>query len=76
MQQAAQVYFPVSLYVQIKARAAEEGKPMAAWVRDLVAEEIEGVHKKKKPMSQMKTFSWSDDPTISQRIDEIVYGHP
>ncbi|QQR54683.1 hypothetical protein IPG41_05860 [Candidatus Peregrinibacteria bacterium] len=72
-QQAAQVYFPKMLYMQIKVLAAQEEKPMAAWIRDLTEKEVKKQLKKRKSLAEMPTFAWGDDPTISQRIDEIVY---
>lgn len=72
-QQAAQVYFPVGLYMQIKVLAAQEGKPMAAWMRDLAEKEVTKQFKKRKSLADMPVFSWGNDPTVSQHIDEIVY---
>ena len=76
--QAAQVYFPVDLYWEIKLIAGEEDKPTATWIRDVVTKEVEKARKKRKPFSEMPTFSnWkSDDPYISEKIDEIVYDNP
>jgi hypothetical protein len=73
-QQAAQVYFPIGLYLQIKSIAASEGKPMAAWMRDLAEKEVVKQFKQKKSLSEMPTYSWGSDPTVSQNVDKIVYG--
>lgn len=72
-QQAAQVYFPVGLYMQIKVLAAQDGKPMAAWMRDLAEKEVAKQFKKRKSLADMPVFCWGKDPTVSQHIDEIVY---
>ncbi len=73
-QQAAQVYFPIALYMQIKTIAAAEGKPMAAWMRDLAQKEVVKQLRKKKSLADMPVYSWGDDPTVSQNVDQIVYG--
>jgi hypothetical protein len=74
-QQAAQVYFPIGLYLQIKALAAEEGKPMAAWVRDLAEREVVKKSKTRLSLAEMPVYSFPGIETdISQRVDEIVYG--
>lgn len=75
--QAAQVYFPVGLYMQIKVLAAQEGKPMAAWMRDLAEKEVAKQFKKRKSLADMPVYSFPGLETdISQRVDEIVYGNP
>lgn len=74
-QQAAQVYYPKGAYLQLKIVAAEEGKPLASWIRDVTLREMEKKLKKKKSLSQMKTYSFPGvDPGTSQKVDEIVYG--
>lgn len=76
-QQAAQVYFPIGLYIQIKALAASEGKPMASWMRDLAEKEVVKQLKKRKSLADMPVYSFPDIETdISQRVDEIVYANP
>jgi hypothetical protein len=75
--QAAQVYFPMHIYLQIKQIAADEGKPMAAWVRDTVTKEIEEKTPKKKTWAEIPTFSWPEtDHKLSEHIDDILYGNP
>lgn len=72
--QAAQVYFPVDVYYQIKFISEREGKPMAAWIRDVVNKEVAKKRKKKMKMSDLPTFSHPGaDPYTSEKIDEIVY---
>lgn len=73
-QQAAQVYFPIDLYMQIKVISTQEGKPMAAWVRDLAEKEVTKKMKKKKSLADMPVYSFPGIETdISQRVDEFVY---
>jgi len=73
-QQAAQVYFPVDLYMQIKLISAREGKAMAAWMRDLAEKEVTKKMKKKKSLADMPVYSFpSIETDISQRVDEFVY---
>jgi len=77
--QAAQVYFPMHIYLQIKQIAADEGKPMAAWVRDIVTKEIVGKKKnaKKNAWANVPSFSWPEtDHRLSQHVDDIIYGNP
>ena len=75
-QQAAQVYFPADLYLQIKQVAAEAGLPMAAWIREIVTEEVQKGQKRRKKLSELPSFTWGKETDVSERIDEILYGHP
>lgn len=73
-QQAAQVYFPIDLYMQIKVISAQEGKAMAAWMRDLAEKEVAKKMKKKKSLADMPVYSFPGIETdVSQRVDEFVY---
>lgn len=73
-QQATQLNFPMGLYIQIKTIAASEGKPFAAWMRDLAEKEVVRKMKKKKSLADMPVYSFPGIETdISQRVDEIVY---
>lgn len=73
-QQAAQVYFPLPVYMEIKVLAQKEGQPMAAWVRNVVMKEIKKKHPKRLKLSEMPTFSWPEKEQISpEDIDKIVY---
>lgn len=75
--QAAQVYFPVQIYIQIKQIALDEGKPMATWVRDLVVKEVKKKSPKRKTWADISTFSWPEkDHQLSQHIDDIIYANP
>lgn len=72
--QAAQVYFPKSVYLQIKMRATAEKKPAATWIRDVVVMELSKPKKKGKRLSDLKTFSFPDlEPFQPEDIDKIVY---
>lgn len=72
--QAAQVYFPKSVYFQIKMRATQEKKPAAAWIRDIVIQELGKPKKGGKRLSDLKTFSFPGvDPYTSEKIDQIIY---
>ncbi|MEK7145839.1 MAG: hypothetical protein AAB802_01505 [Patescibacteria group bacterium] len=75
--QAAQVYFPVSLYYEIKLIAEKEQKPLAAWIRDVVKKEVKTHHKGRAKLSDMPTFDWKTGPAdLSERIDEFLYDSP
>lgn len=70
--QAAQVYFPKSVYFQIKMRATAEKKPAATWIRDVVIQELGKPKKRGKRFSDLKTFSFPGvDPYTSEKIDQI-----
>ncbi|MDZ4245205.1 MAG: hypothetical protein U1D98_04780 [Candidatus Gracilibacteria bacterium] len=72
--QAAQVYFPKSVYFKIKIEAKREDKPMAAWIRDIVLKELEKKNKGKKRLSDLKTFSVPEFKGFKpEDIDKIVY---
>lgn len=74
-QQAAQVYFPLSMYLEIKQIALQEKKSMAAWVREVVEKEVKKVNSKRTSLIDMPTYSWaSDDPYVSDKVDDILYG--
>ena len=71
-----QFNFPIQkgLYLQIKMLAAQEGKPMAAWMRDLAMREVQRKMKKKKSLADMPVYSFPGiEKDISQRVDEFVY---
>jgi hypothetical protein len=72
-QQAAQVYFSLPVYMEIKEVAKQEGLPMATWVRNLVTKEIKKKNLKKLKFSELSTFSWPGAKTTPEEIDEIVY---
>lgn len=75
--QAAQVYFPFPLYIQIKQIASDEGKPMATWVRDVVTAEVEKKEPKKKAWADLPTFDWPEkDRDLSKHVDDVIYAHP
>lgn len=72
--QAAQVYFPVDVYFEIKQVALKENKPIAQWIRDVVIKEMET--KSKKKFTTLPKFSWGKKKSnLSEKIDEIIYGN-
>jgi len=72
--QAAQVYFPIDVYFEIKQVASKENKPMAEWIRDVVIKEMKT--KGKKKFTTLPKFSWGKKKSnISEKIDEIIYGN-
>lgn len=75
--QAAQVYFPVSLYYEIKLIAEKEQKPLAAWIRDVVQKEVKAHQKGRAKLTDMPTFKLAGvEPDLSERIDEFIYDSP
>ena len=75
--QAAQVYFPVDVYFEIKQIAQKEEKPLAEWVREVVLKEIKTHKKKRSKFSDLKTFSWEKKKhNTSENIDKILYDSP
>lgn len=73
-QQAAQVYFPLPLYMEIKQIALEEGKPFAALVRETMEKRAKKGRTKRKSLADLPTYSFPGIETdISQRVDEFVY---
>ncbi len=75
--QAAQVYFPADLYMKAKLISKNEGKPLAAWIRELVAHEVERKLKTHKKFSDLPTFSWKKvDSHLSEKIDDVLYDSP
>ena len=74
-QQAAQVYFPLPMYFQIKVIAKNENKAMAEWIRDTVTKAVEKKRKNKRKLNDLHSFSWkSDDIKLSEHLDDIIYG--
>ena len=71
-QQAAQVYFPFPVYMEIKAMAQKEGEPMATWVRKVVMKEMKKKQTRRMRLSEMPTFSWPGKIS-PEDIDKIVY---
>lgn len=72
--QAAQVYFPKSVYLQVKLRASQADQPTAAWIRNIVIQELGKQKKKAKKLSDMPTFSVPEFKNFKPRdIDKIVY---
>lgn len=71
--QAAQVYFPVDVYFQIKYVAKKADKPLATWIREVVMKELNKTSKKRKKFSDFPTFSGGGGDGC-QDIDKIVYG--
>ncbi len=76
-QQAAQVYFSLPAYLELKSIAASHGKPFATWARDVLAQEAVKENLQKKSLADMPSSSWGgDDPYLSEHIDEILYDNP
>lgn len=71
--QAAQVYFPIEIYVQIKQVAKSENKALATWVRDLVVKELDKGPKRKK-LTDLPSFKLNLPRNASETIDDILYG--
>lgn len=73
-QQAAQVYFPVATYLQIKVLAKKENVSLASWIRDAVEEKAKKSQKHQKKITDWPTFKWGkkNDDT-SNNIDKIAY---
>lgn len=74
--QAAQFYIPKPIYLQMKMFAAEDQKSLATWGRDLIAEEVKRrAGKMAKSWDSFPCYSWPDeDPNLSEKIDEVLYG--
>lgn len=73
--QAAQVYFPVGLYLQIKEQAKLENKSLAKWLRDLALKELQKNNKKRKSLLDLPSYEWDDvDPHLSENIKKELYG--
>jgi len=75
--QAAQVYFPMEEYIEIKFLALKKGKTIAEWIREASREKKEKEIKKKKHTLYdlagiIKTTPNEDCSDISE-IDRIVY---
>lgn len=74
-QQAAQVYFPLPVYVQMKQIALKKEKPLATWIREVMTAVTEKEMRKKKDLVDLPSFIWAeDDPYLSEHIDDILYG--
>lgn len=72
--QAAQVYFPVEMYIAIKEIAKDENKAIAEWIRDIISKELKKKQRKKVSLTDLPTFNWkTKENNISEKIDEIVY---
>lgn len=72
--QAAQVYFPKSVYFQIKMRASQVNQPTTAWIRNIVIQELGKQKRKAKKLSDMPTFSVPEFKNFKpEDIDKIVY---
>ncbi len=75
--QAAQVYFPIEIYMKAKLISKNEGKPLATWVRELVVKEVNRKSKDSKKFSDLPTFSWKNvNPHFSEHLDDILYDSP
>jgi|GEM_PF-2113029 len=75
-QQAAQVYFPLPVYLQMKQIALKKGKPLAGWIREVMIEQVKKGTRKQKDFADLPTFTWAkDDPSLSEHIDDILYGN-
>lgn len=74
--QAAQVYFPVELYMRLKLRSSQDGLPLATWIRNVVQTELERSSKKKeKKFSDLPTFAMGGGIN-SEKLDKIIYSKP
>jgi hypothetical protein len=75
--QAAQVYFPIEDYFEIKQIAQEEGVPLAAWIRKLALKEVKKHASKKSKFSDLPTFKWKGpQKNLSEHIDQVLYDSP
>ncbi|PIQ78866.1 hypothetical protein COV81_03990 [Candidatus Peregrinibacteria bacterium CG11_big_fil_rev_8_21_14_0_20_41_10] len=76
-QQAAQVYFPKNVYIKIKQIAKKENKPLAAWIRDVVQQQLAQENRQRKKLSDLPTFTWDvEDKNLSENIDKYIYDTP
>lgn len=75
-QQAAQVYFSFPVYLEIKQMAAEENMAFAAWIRAAAEEKMRIKRTNKKSLADLPTFTFGDDPYLSEHIDEVLYDNP
>lgn len=74
-QQAAQVYFPLPVYIQMKQIALKKGKPLAGWIREVMMEQVETTIKTASDLADLTAFKWPDgDPSLSEHIDDSLYG--
>lgn len=69
------MYFPKSMYFEIKLCARRENKATAEWIRDAVAVSLEKQRKvRSKKRSKLKTFSYPQFRNFKpEDIDKIVY---
>jgi hypothetical protein len=74
-QQAAQIYFPLATYLEIKSIATAYGKPFATWARDVLVKEAQKENRKKTSLADIKFFDKStNDPHLSEHINDVLYG--
>lgn len=72
--QAVQLFFPKSMYLEIKLNAAQKKKPAATWMKDVIQKELEKDKAKRPKFSDMPTFSFPElKPFKPEDIDKIVY---
>ena len=73
--QAVQLYFPKSVYLEIKLNAAQKKKPAATWMKEIIVKELKKNSGKKPKFSDMPTFSFPEFKNFKpEDIDKIVYG--
>lgn len=75
--QAAQVYFPIQDYLEIKLFAKAQNKSLASWIRETTMKAVKRNKVKKHKFSEMPIFDWPNAPrNLSEQIDDVVYGDP
>lgn len=75
--QAAQVYYPVQDYLEIKLIAKAQNKSLASWIRETTLKEVKRNKARRDKLSEMPVFDWPNAPrNLSEHIDDIVYGDP
>lgn len=72
-----QMTMPEDLAARLKRTAADHNVPMAEFIRDSmerVLDEIELSSSPEDPLAFMRGRVKDEDPTLSTRVDEVVYG--
>ena len=72
-----QVTLPIDFANELKAAAARQGIPLAEWIRTAMEAELERFRERNaKPAARhwLDNIVIDDEPDVSSRIDEILYG--
>ena len=69
-----QIYLEDSMYRLIRSRAREEGKTLAALIRELLSEALGGARAESDPLADVIGIAQGDGSAVAENHADYLYG--